>query len=70
MAAKQGLDCYTELAAQFSNSLSADGLIFLEIGFGQKKQILGIMKSNNLELIKIEKDLAQIDRLILSHKHC
>ena len=29
------------------------------------------MKSNNLELIKIEKDLAQIDRcLILSHKHC
>lgn len=66
-----GLDCYVELAAQFSNLLSADGLIFLEIGFGQKKQILGIMKSNSLELIKIEKDLAQIDRcLILSHKHC
>ena len=71
MAAKQGLDCYTELAAQFSNLLSAEGLLFLEIGFGQKKQILGIMKSNNLELIKIEKDLAQRDRcLILSHKHC
>ena len=63
--------CYTELAAQFSNLLSADGLIFLEIGSNQKKQVLGIMKSNNLELIKIEKDLAQIDRcLILSHKHC
>ena len=71
MAAKQGLDCYTEHLAQFSNLLSAEGLIFLEIGSGQKKQILGIMKSNNLELIKIEKDLAQIDRcLILSHKHC
>lgn len=66
-----GLDCYVELAAQFSNLLSADGLIFLEVGIGQKKQILGIMKSNSLELIKIEKDLAQIDRcLILSHKHC
>ena len=66
-----GLDCYVELAAQFSNLLSADGLIFLEVGIGQKKQILGIMKSNRLELIKIEKDLAQIDRcLILSHKHC
>ena len=56
---------------QFPNLLNAEGLLFLEIGFGQKKQILGIMKSNNLELIKIEKDLAQIDRcLILSHKHC
>ena len=66
-----GLDCYVELAAQFSNLLSADGLIFLEIGFGQKKQILDIMRSNSLKLIKIEKDLAQIDRcLILSHKHC
>ena len=66
-----GLDCYVELAAQFSNLLSSDGLIFLEIGFGQKKQILGIMRSNSLKLIKIEKDLAQIDRcLILSHKHC
>ena len=66
-----GLDCYKHLAPQFPNLLTAEGLIFLEIGFGQKKQILGIMKSNNLELIKIEKDLAQIDRcLILSHKHC
>ena len=66
-----GLDCYVELAAQFSNLLSSDGLIFLEIGFGQKKQILGIMRSNSLKLIKIEKDLAQIDRcLILSDKHC
>ena len=66
-----GLDCYKHLAPQFPNLLTAEGLLFLEIGFGQKKQILGIMKSNNLELIKIEKDLAQIDRcLILSHKHC
>ena len=66
-----GLDCYVELAPQFSNLLSAEGLIFLEIGFDQKKQIEGIMKSNNLELIKIEKDLAQRDRcLILSYKHC
>ena len=66
-----GLDCYVELASQFSNLLSSNGLIFLEIGFGQKKQILGIMRSNSLRLIKIEKDLAQIDRcLILSHKHC
>ena len=66
-----GLDCYVELASQFSNLLSSNGLIFLEIGFGQKKQILGIMRSNSLKLIKIEKDLAQIDRcLILSDKHC
>ena len=66
-----GLDCYKHLAPQFPNLLTAEGLLFLEIGFGQKKQILGIMKSNNLELIKIEKDLAQRDRcLILSHKHC
>ena len=66
-----GLDCYKHLAPQFPNLLTAEGLLFLEIGFGQKKRILGIMKSNNLELIKIEKDLAQRDRcLILSHKHC
>ena len=66
-----GLDCYAELAPQFSNLLSAEGLIFLEVGFDQEKQILGIMRSNNLELIKIEKDLAQRDRcLILSDKHC
>ena len=66
-----GLDCYAELAPQFSNLLSAEGLIFLEVGFDQKKQILGIMRSNNLELVKIEKDLAQRDRcLILSDKHC
>ena len=33
-----GLDCYTELAAQFSNLLSADGLIFLEIGSIRKNK--------------------------------
>ena len=66
-----GLDCYVQLSSQFRKLLTAHGLIFLEIGFHQKKQICEIMRISGLDVIGIKKDIGQRDRcLILSHKHC
>lgn len=64
-----GLDFYKKIAELSQNFLKKDGKIFLEIGYGQKKEVEEIFIKNNFELIEVKKDLSNIDRaLCLSPK--
>ena len=68
---KDGLDCYKKLAPQLLQLLATDGLIFLEIGFDQKRSVSEIMKNCAFSVLATKRDLANIDRcVVLSHKHC
>lgn len=64
-----GLDFYKRIAELSQKFLKKDGKIFLEIGYGQKKEVEEIFIKNNFELIEVKKDLSNIDRaLCLSPK--
>ena len=48
--------------------LKRNGRFILEIGFGQKKRILDILKQNNFYINKVLKDYGKNDRCIISTK--
>ncbi|MDR0744733.1 MAG: peptide chain release factor N(5)-glutamine methyltransferase [Holosporales bacterium] len=58
-----GLNAYKKIIPHAKNFLTPNGKIFVEIGYEQKEKILAINK--NLSLIEVEKDLAQIDRVMI-----
>ena len=41
---------------------------FLEIGFSQAKKIISILKSNNINCLKIAKDIQDLDRVLILNK--
>lgn len=60
-----GLYFYKEIAKNSSNYLNKNGLVILEIGYKQKKQIEKIFKNYNFKLILSKKDLAKITRSLV-----
>jgi release factor glutamine methyltransferase len=67
---KDGLDCYKKLGPQLLKLLTTEGLIFLEIGYDQKRSVSKIMKNCAFSVLTTERDLADRDRcVVLSHKH-
>ena len=63
-----GLDCYRKIAKSLKSHLSNKGLAFFEIGFGQKEDILNIFCQSGLSLVKIWKDLNNLERVICVKK--
>ncbi|MAX03905.1 MAG: protein-(glutamine-N5) methyltransferase, release factor-specific [Dehalococcoidia bacterium] len=62
-----GTEILFRLITQAKERLSDDGLLVIEIGFGQKEEVLGFCKKNfpsNAE-VKLEVDLAGIPRVLL-----
>ena len=66
---KDGLDCYESLAKSLAQLLKppangCGGLIFLEIGAGQRDDVVRIFSASNWQLVAIHRDLAGHERCV------
>ena len=59
-----GLSFYRIIAPKAKAVLSAGGKLFLEIGFGQKDGVIGILQSNGYLNVQTFPDLNGIDRVV------
>ncbi len=59
-----GLDCYKYIAKNISKNCNKKTIIYLEIGFDQKKDVVDIFSSNGFLFIGCKKDLSNNDRVI------
>lgn len=60
-----GLNFYKRIAKESSNFLKKDGIIFLEVGDDQKKEVTEIFDAQNFKLQKVKKDLAGFERALM-----
>ena len=65
---KDGFSKVTKVISKTSTLLKRNGRFILEIGFGQKKKILSILKQNNFFINKVVKDYGKNDRCVISTK--
>ncbi|MFZ5986825.1 MAG: peptide chain release factor N(5)-glutamine methyltransferase [Bacillota bacterium] len=63
---EDGLDFYRFIIKEAANKLKPHGLLGFEVGYGQAADVLDLMKSE-FERIKIVKDLAQVDRVVMGN---
>lgn len=66
---KKGIDFYDKIISQASQYLNNGGILIFELGIGQSELVKELMIKNGFENIKIEKDLADIDRIIWGATH-
>ena len=61
-----GLSAYRLIAKESINHLKSDGILAVEIGINQKKDISDIFAKNGLKINKIQRDYSNIERCILA----
>lgn len=66
---EDGLNCYRYLAKSLDKNLKENTKIFLEIGKNQEKDIKKIFNENGYKLLKMYKDLAEINRILCFKKN-
>ena len=64
----EGLSEIRKVICRSSELIKKKGLLVLEIGFDQKNKVKEILQNEGFYIIKIEKDLANHDRCIVSLK--
>ena len=64
----EGLSEIRKVICRCSELIKKKGLLILEIGFDQKNKVKEILQNKGFYIIKIEKDLANHDRCIVSIK--
>ncbi len=62
---KDGLKAYRALAKQLKNLINKGGLIFLEVGKGQGKSVIRLMKKAGYRLVDRFWDYAKIERILV-----
>jgi len=60
-----GLDFYRKISNESSAFLAPHGLVIIEIGYGQKQNIVDIFAQNKFYLKNEKKDLSGIDRVLV-----
>lgn len=65
---EQGIKFYDKIITQARDYLNPGGYLMFELGIGQSKLVKDLMMKFNFKNIQIEKDLANIDRVILGEK--
>lgn len=65
---EDGLDFYRKIVAQSRDYLMDDGWIFFEIGYDQGESVSDLLRSNGYTDIKVIKDLAGLNRVVLGRK--
>ena len=60
----KGLEFYEKIIKDAPKFLNKKGYIMFELGFGQSEDVKNILLANGFKNIEIEKDLANIDRVI------
>lgn len=62
---KDGLDFYRILAEQAKNYLDKDGILAVEIGYNQKKEVMQIFEKHGFFAIYSKKDFGNQDRIVI-----
>ena len=65
-----GLDFYRRIAAESSSILKANGLLLMELGFGESKDVSDILLSAGFTDVSVREDLNGIPRMILASASC
>lgn len=65
---REGLDIYKDLIPQSRQVLKNNGMIALEIGYQQAKDVRKILEKNNFKNIEVRQDYADKDRFIIAYK--
>lgn len=64
-AGPQGLSAYERIARDLPALLQPEGLALFEIGFDQARTASGVFTKNGLEIVRIVRDLAHRDRVLV-----
>ena len=67
-AGKDGLDMYRRIAADAPRFLKENGVLLLEIGCGQARDVSQLLEESGFAEIHTEKDLTGLDRVIIAHR--
>lgn len=62
---EDGLDCYRQLTSVIAQNIKPTGLVFLECGLGQHRDVARLFEQQGFSLVSVEKDLAGIHRCII-----
>ena len=68
IAANDGLEFYERIANILPAILSRNSRAFLEIGSTQSQKIINIVKSHNLNCLKVAKDMQNLNRVLILNK--
>jgi release factor glutamine methyltransferase len=68
IAGKAGAEFYEKIVERLKSLLKEDGFFAFEIGIGQSEQVKNIFERNGFKKVKIYKDLASIDRVVIAFK--
>ena len=64
-----GLDFYRVISNEADMFLKDNGILFLEIGYDQKEEVMKLLESQNIyKSIECKKDLSKNDRVIIARK--
>lgn len=63
---EKGLEFYEKIIKEAKNHLNKNGYLLFEMGLGQSEDIKKLLENNGYKNIQIEKDLAEIDRVIVA----
>lgn len=62
---KDGLDFYRKIVDQSQMVLRKDGILAFEIGYNQGEAVKSLMEEHNFKNVKIVKDFASLDRVVI-----
>ena len=62
-----GLDFYRKIIEQSHEVLNENGILAFEIGYNQGEAVKSLMKESNYKDIKVIKDFASLDRIVIGY---
>ncbi|APF24082.1 protein-(glutamine-N5) methyltransferase, release factor-specific [Clostridium butyricum] len=62
-----GLDFYKKIVNQSIEVLNENGILAFEIGYNQGKTVKSLMEENNFKDVRVIKDFASLDRIVIGH---
>lgn len=62
-----GLDFYRKIVNQSIEVLNENGILAFEIGYNQGKAVKSLMEENNFKDVRVIKDFASLDRIVIGH---
>ena len=67
-AGEKGLDLYQRLVVQARHYLNPGGYMLVEIGYGQKDDVVRIFEEHGFVITEIIQDYAGIERVVVAQK--
>jgi release factor glutamine methyltransferase len=60
-----GLDCFRAIAGGITRNLARGARMYIEVGYGQAAAVTDLFGENNFKLLRIERDLGGVDRVLV-----